>query len=163
MAKKRARAVVEKPKNYTRHGWRNTRLYEIWASMKGRCRDKGHTDFKYYGAKGIRVCKEWQDFVPFKNWALANGYTDTLTIDRKNSEGNYEPDNCRWVTRDVQTKNRNLKLKELTIFGETKSVVAWLADSRCSISYSALWGRINNGWPVERALTARSGAGRGET
>lgn len=159
---KQVRAIV-KPKNYTKHGWRHTRLYEIWASMRGRCRNQGHTDFKYYGAKGIKVCPEWEYFVPFRDWALAHGYDNNLTIDRKQNLGNYEPINCRWIPQKEQVKNRNLKLKKLKIFGETKSVLAWLADERCNLTYSALWGRISRGWNLEKALITPLGKNCGKT
>lgn len=80
------------------HGETKTRLFRIWAAMKNRCyREKNH-NFKHYGGKGVRVCAAWQAYVPFRDWALANGYADSLTIDRVDPSGNYEPANCRWIT-----------------------------------------------------------------
>ena len=86
----------------TVHGWsrKRKRLYSIWINMKARCRDKNRKNYKNYGARGIKVCKEWaESFISFRNWALASSYQDNLTIDRINNDGNYEPDNCQWLTR----------------------------------------------------------------
>lgn len=75
--------------------------------MKQRCGDPNTRSFKDYGGRGITVCDEWaHDFVAFRDWALANGYTDELTIDRKDPDGNYCPDNCRWATRAEQNRNQ---------------------------------------------------------
>lgn len=151
---KRVRVAVEKPKKkYTMHGCRNTRLYEIWWSMLGRCRYKNLKNYKFYGAKGIKVCEGWNSFIVFRDWALANGYTDDLSIDRKETTGNYEPSNCRWVTQRVQIENRNVHKVNVTIFGESKSFREWSKDGRCKTTYSGLHGRISRGWNPEEALT----------
>lgn len=84
----------------------SSRLYEIWTGMKNRCGNPKNHDYKYYGARGITVCEEWKDYLPFKKWAINHGYSDILTIDRINVDGNYEPDNCRWATRQEQSANR---------------------------------------------------------
>lgn len=83
-----------------------TRLYRIWEGMKCRCQNKNHHAFVRYGGRGIKVCDEWQQFEPFRDWALANGYADDLSIDRINNDGNYEPANCRWATPKEQNNNR---------------------------------------------------------
>lgn len=83
-----------------------TRLYRIWKNMKKRCYNTRNHDFLYYGVRGITVCEEWHEFAPFQQWALANGYTDELTLDRVNNDGNYEPGNCRWATRKEQAQHR---------------------------------------------------------
>jgi len=85
-----------------------TRLYRIWSHMKNRCNSPNSDNYKRYGYRGIKVCDEWNNsFKSFKTWALANGYDDNLTLDRKDNNGNYEPDNCRWITLIEQQKNRS--------------------------------------------------------
>jgi hypothetical protein len=87
------------------HGMKGTRLYRIWGGMLIRCENKNRADYKYYGGRGISVCKEWHDFKNFSEWALHNGYSHDLTIDRKDVNGNYCPDNCKWSTRKEQNGN----------------------------------------------------------
>lgn len=90
----------------TTHGDSRTRLYAIWLNMRRRCSMKSDPGFKYYGARGVRVCKEWDEsYEAFRTLALANGYQDGLEIERKRSRGNYEPGNCRWTTRLEQMRN----------------------------------------------------------
>lgn len=89
-----------------RHGQSRTRLHGIWCSMKTRCLCATQNAFKYYGGRGVTVCKEWIDsFIAFRDWALSNGYSDSLGLDRVNNDGNYEPSNCRWATRSQQMRN----------------------------------------------------------
>lgn len=90
------------------HHGKGTRLYNIWKNMRGRCANENRPDFKWYGGKGIKVCDEWDNFTIFRDWALNNGYTDELTIDRIDSNKNYEPSNCQWIT---QAKNSSKSLK----------------------------------------------------
>ena len=82
-----------------------TPLYTTWGNMVQRCSNSKRPDFKYYGARGIAVCEEWKSFENFKQWAYANGYSEELTLDRIDNSGNYEPQNCRWVTRYQQNCN----------------------------------------------------------
>ena len=90
----------------SRHGSTRTRLYKTWTGMFQRTINRNNNDYKNYGEKGIVVCNEWKDFIVFKEWALNNGYEEHLTIDRINNDGNYEPNNCRWVNRTVQNRNK---------------------------------------------------------
>lgn len=97
-----------KTKGYHRmHGLRNTRLYRIWANMKTRCYNKDDTHFMRWGGRGITICKEWlESFEAFYKWAMDNGYSDNLSIDRIDNDGNYQPSNCRWATMKEQNNNK---------------------------------------------------------
>lgn len=91
-----------------KHGFTNDRLYKIWSDMKQRCYNEKRKSFKNYGALGIRVCDEWiNNFENFRDWALKNGYEEHLTIERINVKGDYEPNNCDWITIEEQQKNKN--------------------------------------------------------
>ena len=91
----------------TIHGKYHTRLHGIWNCMKQRCNNPNNQKYKDYGGRGIKVCDEWlNDFQSFYNWAMANGYADSLSIDRIDVNGNYEPSNCRWATVMEQRHNR---------------------------------------------------------
>ena len=95
------------------HGDRDSRLYLVWKTMKKRCENPKDKSYKYYGAKGVSVCDEWHDYLIFKKWANENGYNENApkgvcTIDRINPYGNYEPNNCRWVSMAEQNKNKRI-------------------------------------------------------
>jgi len=102
--------------SHTTHGGYHTRLYKVYRTMLARCNNPKNKEFKNYGGRGISVCEEWRnDFQAFRDWALANGYDETAergacTIDRINVNGNYEPSNCRWVSMEVQAKNKRTKV-----------------------------------------------------
>lgn len=140
----------EKP-NHKKHGLTEHRLYRIYCSMKARCLDKNN---KSYGARGIVVCDEWKnDFMNFYNWSLKNGYDDTLTIDRINNDGNYEPSNCRWATKLEQANNkRNNKIIEYN--GIKKTISQW--ERETGIDHRKISARLNHlKWDTERILTTK--------
>lgn len=90
-----------------RHGMSGTRIYSIWKDMKHRCDCPNLKNYKFYGGRGIKYSPEWKKFMNFYFWAIDNGYDDTLTLDRIDFDGDYEPNNCRWVNKSVQNANRH--------------------------------------------------------
>lgn len=134
------------------HNMSHSRLYHIWNGMKQRCANPRAISYKYYGAKGVSVCDEWQSFLGFCSWALENGYADGLTLDRINSRGNYEPQNCRWATPKQQQNNISYN-RLLTFDGKTLNITQW--SELTGISRHALYHRVHRGWDTERILTKR--------
>ena len=129
----------------------NSRLYRIWNNMKRRCYCETTPCYKNYGARGICVCDEWREnFVAFKCWALANGYTDDLTIEREDGDGNYEPSNCHWATMKEQENNTRHN-RFIEYGGETKTIQQWA--EHLGIKRPTLQARLDKGWSIERAFT----------
>jgi hypothetical protein len=137
----------------TTHGKSNTRLFRIWAHIKDRCFNVNNDAYKNYGARGIIICSEWKNnFMSFYDWAIANGYNEVLTIDRKNNNGNYEPSNCRWIS--VKGQHRNTRRNTFLCYnGEKKCVSEWAEI--LGISKETLYSRIKRGWPIERILSGK--------
>ena len=136
----------------TIHGMCSTRLYQIWNAMKQRCSNPNAISYKYYGAKGIVVCPEWQNFTEFYSWAVSHGYDDNLTIDRKNSNGNYEPSNCRWTTNKEQQNNTSYN-HVIEYHKEKHNVMEW--SKIFKIPSTTLYNRLRRGWEIEKALTTK--------
>lgn len=135
------------------------KLRPVWRGMKARCYNSNSSKFKYYGGRGISVCDEWKDFKTFYTWAIENGYRDGLTIDRIDVNGNYEPTNCRWVSKSVQNRNRRNN-RTLSYRGETKTLFEWSEITK--IPQSILYRRIqDHGWSAEEALNTPVGKRRG--
>lgn len=140
----------------TNHGLYKHPLFTIWVSMRQRCYNKRHKSYPDYGGRGISVCDTWNlEFLPFYKWAIENGWAKGLDIDRQENNGNYDPDNCKFVSRPES--NRNTRRNRMyTAFGETKCLFDWGKDSRCVVSVWALRSRIDrDGWDdFEKALTS---------
>lgn len=118
------KSIGGKAKHGTERGESKTRLYKIWSRMIWRCEKPQAKGFSGYGGRGISVCEEWHSFDVFRNWALASGYQDTLSIDRIDNNGNYCPENCRWVTPKEQANNRRSNHK-VEYNGQTKNISEW--------------------------------------
>ena len=112
-------------KGKTIHNKWNTRLYRIYQNMKQRCYNPKNKWYKNYGQRGITINKDWlDDFMNFYNWAINNGYSEELTLDRINVNGNYEPDNCRWATK-IQQQNNMRSNKFITYKNESHTIHEW--------------------------------------
>ena len=134
------------------HGQRHTRLYSIWTDMKTRCNNPKRAKYARYGARGIKVCDEWcNSFEAFYEWAMANGYADNLTIDRKDNDKGYSPENCRWITMEEQASNKSTN-HLITHEGQTFTMAEWARIT--GIPRLVLKDRIcRYGWDSGRALT----------
>ncbi len=146
-------------KRNTTHSQRHTFLYEVWKSLRQRCNNPKHASYYNYGGRGITICEEWnKSFQSFYDWAYANGYSlehqkdevKKLTIDRIDVNGNYEPNNCRWVDRKTQARNTRIT-KFITFKGQTKPIVEWCEIY--GIKRNSFDIRIKCGWSIEEALT----------
>lgn len=144
----------------TIHGLRYDKLYNIWRSMKQRCYNENERHYADYGGRGITVCDEWRnDFQSFYNWAMANGYSDGLTIDRKDNNGIYCPENCHWTTVLGQANNKRNNYV-ISYKGKTQTLAEWSRE--LGIPYSTLHKRLTREnmsvarafiMPVRRLLT----------
>lgn len=116
------------------HGKTGTRLYLTWKNMKQRCSNNNRHDYVYYGGRGISVCAEWvNDFQLFYDWSMAHGYSDGLTLDRKNNDLNYTPDNCEWITFDENKRKRTIYKSNTSGFkGVSLSRGRWIARIQCN-------------------------------
>ena len=134
---------------HLKHGEAGTRLNKIWKDMRKRCNNKNCKSYKYYGAKGVKVCEEWNDYINFKEWAINNGYEDGLSIERIDVDKDYCPENCTWITMKEQTENQTH-----TIFvehnGRKMSVGKWCDE--LNLKRSTVYGRISKGIPPKKAL-----------
>lgn len=131
------------------HGMARTRIYNTWKNMNRRCKKKGSAHYKLYGGRGIKVCEEWNSFEKFYE-DMKDGYTDDLTIDRIDVNGNYCKENCRWITMKEQSNNRRSN-HILEFNGEKLNIEQWA--KKLGIPRNRLQNRINRGWNLELALT----------
>ena len=133
------------------HGESKTRLYRIWYTMKRRCYDENFNRYNDYGGRGITVCDEWHKYENFAKWAKSNGYSDTLTIDRIDVNGDYCPENCRWSDYVTQSNNRRNN-RFISRNGRTLTCAQWAKEigMKASILYERLYVEH---WDIERAFT----------
>lgn len=143
---------------FQHHGMSQTRLYTEWRTMLNRCKHPSHKSYADYGGRGIKVCAEWQDFITFKDWSLSHGYSDELTLDRIDVNGDYEPSNCRFVDMVTQCNNRRSS-KFLTYQGKTLSLAQWARE--LGVSRAIVSQRLKRGLPVEEVLRTEKHAHRG--
>ena len=133
-----------------KHGMKGTKIYRTWQSMKRRCYNINDNNYKHYGKRKIVVCDEWKnDFMSFYNWAMTNGYDDSLTLDRIDVDGNYEPNNCRWVDQKTQQNNKRNNCY-IEYKGMKKTLSEW-ADYY-NLSYRCVKGRHLLGWDIKRIV-----------
>jgi len=125
-----------------KHGMNRAKIYKQWSSMKDRCLNPNSQMYKHYGGRGIKLCEEWIDFIPYYNWAIQAGYREGLSIDRIDNDGNYEPSNCRWVTQKEQSLNNRRNVR-ITYKGETLTRTEWC--EKYGLKYSALRSRQKRG------------------
>lgn len=120
----------------SKHGHSGDRLYKIWTDMRRRCLNPRRREFKWYGGKGVKITPEWDSFMCFSNWAEESGYKDNLTIDRIDGDGDYSPQNCRWISISEQQRNR-----KSNVFYKGECLATWA--EKLNMPYKTLWGKIH--------------------
>ena len=132
------------------HGMSSSRIYSIWENMLSRCENPKHKSYDLYGGRGIGICHKWKAFEPFMKWAYKNGYNETLTLDRIDSNQNYSPENCRWATTTEQANNRRTN-HTIAIDGH----LITLAESAeiYGINAHMIGRRVDAGWNVLDAIS----------
>jgi len=139
------------------HGMRNTPEYTTWVHMVQRCHNPHSKDYPHYGGRGIIVCDMWRESFSAFYMTVGGKPTKDHTIERIDTNGNYEPGNVTWATRQEQVLNQRSNVN-LTIDGETKAVSLWAKDPRCMVSQFTLYKRCARGWDAERAVYTPSKA-----
>lgn len=142
---------IHKEGNSRTHKMSGTRIYNIWHGMIERCYNANSASYSNYGGRGITVCSSWKKgFSTFYKWASKNGYANNLTIDRINVNGNYKPNNCRWVNIKEQANNKRTNIV-INYNGKNKTLKQWSED--LEMSYSCLRHRLYRGWSEEETLS----------
>ena len=153
--------VPRHPRSIRASSDKGRRLHALWCGMHHRCKCPDEPGYKYFGARGVGVCRAWMKFEPFFEWAISTGYRRNLVLTLKSFKRNYSPSNCEWVSRKesskrIQSRTEYKLTYTITAFGETKGRNAWARDPRCNVSVSTLIKRIDEGWSTEDALTRLS-------
>lgn len=148
-------------KMFSKHHLTKKNLHNAWLNMKNRCDNPKFIEYKYYGGKGITYCDEWKTFDNFMNWAFNNGYSDKkdengrnlLSLDRIDTNGNYEPSNCKWSTRIEQARN---KTNNVNYYYRGKTYCLTALAEISSVTIDTLRRRIKKGWCIELAVETPS-------
>ena len=136
---------------HTKHGKSKDRLYSIWNGMRHRVTDDKHISYASYGGRGIKMCQEWfEDFEQFYVWAIESGYKEELTIDRIDVDGDYEPNNCRWVTTKEQSFN---KRNTVTVHYNDKEYTVADISSLTGLKPPTIYQRIKRGWSAKEIFS----------
>lgn len=139
-----------KKANSYKHGYSNTRLYGIYAKMLNRCTKPKDPNFKRYGAREIDICEEWKtNRESFFSWAISNGYSDDLSLDRIDNNGDYSPENCRWTTPTIQANNRRSNVR-VDYNGESHTLAEWSLIT--GVPKNRISWRLKQGWALQDAL-----------
>lgn len=150
MLKENRESFKNKYRNGKKINAKNTRILRIYNGMKQRCYNSNNSSYKYYGGRGITICKEWlENYYEFEKWSLENGYEDNLTIDRIDTNKGYSPKNCRWATYKQQANNERTN-HVLEIDGIKHTVQEW--SEIYKIKPNTIIYRIKRGWSVKRAV-----------
>lgn len=140
--------MVKSGKN---HGMGKTRIYRIWKTMKARCTYPTNSSYKNYGAKGVIYCDSWEKFLNFYE-DMSEGYADNLTLDRIDSKGTYCKENCRWVPRAEQNRNKGDNV--IVVYkGEEVGLAEIYHQIESEVPYKLVHSRLSQGWDAETALT----------
>lgn len=143
-----------------RHGLSKHPLYRVWVGMRVRCYDPKHCMYHRYGGRGITVCDEWlESFKAFYDFAIAHGWRKGLETDRIDNNGNYEPQNVRFVTT-LENHQNKCTVRPITAWGETKGINAWVRDPRCNVGLACFTNRMKQGLSPEAAMTLPQTAAR---
>lgn len=160
--------LITNPETHGKHGLSGERLYKVYRNMINRCENPKNKNYKNYGGRGISICKEWRsDFVLFYNWSIENGYDKNAeqgecTIDRIDNDGNYCPENCRWVNMEVQNNNRRPTSRRIqfTINGITKDVIDWCEEYNVSVPFVQYRIKKKGMTPYEALTSPKETIGR---
>ncbi len=124
--------------------------YSHWVNMKTRCLNKNNVKYKSYGGRGITICDEWLSFENFHYWAINNGFREDLTLERIDVNGNYEPNNCTWITMEQQAKNKR-NVANYTFNGKSMNINEW--TKYLGFGKETIRERLKRGWTIEEALS----------
>lgn len=154
--KEERRKIAHRSIAKTKHGDCESRLYFVWLDIRRRCDSEYDISYPNYGGRGIKVCDEWNnDYLSFKEWAIANGYDENAkrgecTIDRIDVNGDYTPENCRWITMKEQCKNKRNTVR-IIHNGEDKTISEW--SEITGISRSVIYARYRYGWSSDEIFS----------